>query len=127
MMLDAELFYQESWADPDYAMSDWDDESVWAWGARGMMNFGMRSLASLNSVLTEDMPANDACSDASINFTDGAAKREAGDDVCSDTSSIQSLERVATGEITNGGLFIMVGSSTEELSSADNGRPLSSD
>ncbi|KAK2000612.1 hypothetical protein LX36DRAFT_571896 [Colletotrichum falcatum] len=126
MMLDAELFYQDSWNDPDYAMSDWDYESVWAWGTKGMVNFGMMSLTSLNSALTEDKPANDICPDASMDFTDGVANREVGDDACSDTSSTQSLERVATGEVTNGGLFIMVGSSTEELLSAENGRSLSS-
>ncbi|KAK2062862.1 hypothetical protein LY76DRAFT_504895 [Colletotrichum caudatum] len=126
MMLDAELFYQESWDDPNYAMSDWDDESVWAWGTKGMVNFGMESLASLASVFAENTPANDTCSDGSINFTDGVAKREADDDVCFDTSSIQLLEPVATGQVTNGGLFIMVGSSTEELLSAENGRSMSS-
>ncbi|EFQ28486.1 hypothetical protein CGRA01v4_07332 [Colletotrichum graminicola] len=127
MMLDAELFYQESWDDPNYTMSDWDDESVWAWGTKGIVNFGIESLTSLNSLLTQDTPVNSTCSGASINCVDGVAKREADDDACSDTSSLQSLERVATGEITNGGLFIMVGSSLEELCSAENGGSMSFD
>ncbi|GKT43958.1 uncharacterized protein ColSpa_04139 [Colletotrichum spaethianum] len=125
-LLDAALFYQESWADPNYTMSDWDDESVWAWGTRGMVNFGMMSLTSLNGSLAEDRLANDACSDASISFADGIAEREPSVNACSDYSSIHSLERVLTDEVTNGGLFIMVGSSTEDLSSAENGESLSS-
>jgi len=127
MMLDAELFYQESWDDPNYTMSDWDDESVWAWGTKGMVNFGIESLTSLKSVLIEDTSVNSIRSGTSINFVDGVAKRDAEDDACSDTSSIQSLGCVATGEITNGGLFIMVGSSVEELLSAENGRSMNFD
>ncbi|KDN67170.1 hypothetical protein CSUB01_04022 [Colletotrichum sublineola] len=124
-MLDAELFCQKNWGGPSYTMSDWDDESVWAWGTRAIVNFGMASLTSMNSVLSEDTPANDTCSDAS-HFTNDVAKRGLGDNECSDPSSVQSIERVATCEITNGGLFVVVGSSTEDLSSAENGRSLSS-
>ncbi|OHW90888.1 hypothetical protein CSPAE12_10535 [Colletotrichum incanum] len=123
--LDAALFYQDSWGDPNYTMSDWDDESVWAWGTRGMVNFGMMSLTNLNSGLAEDRLANDACSDASISLTDGVAKRKPGNNAYSDDSSTRSLECVLADEITNGGLFIMVGSSMEELSSAENGETLS--
>ncbi|TKW54322.1 hypothetical protein CTA1_306 [Colletotrichum tanaceti] len=121
MKLDAALFYQETWADPNYALSDWDDESVWTWGTKGMVNFGMMSLASLTGGLAEDRPTNDVCSDASTILTDGVAEKEPIDDGCSAFSSMHSLERVPTGEVTNGGLFIMVGSDTLELSSAENG------
>ncbi|GJC86571.1 hypothetical protein ColLi_09409 [Colletotrichum liriopes] len=124
-MLDAALFYQDSWADPNYTMSDWDDESVWAWGTRGMVNFGMMSLTSLNGGLAEDRLANDACSDTSINLTNDVTKRKPSNNACSDDSSTLSLERVPADEITNGGFFIMVGSSMEDLSSAENGETLS--
>ncbi|GJC95270.1 hypothetical protein CH63R_02796 [Colletotrichum higginsianum IMI 349063] len=121
MKLDAALFYQETWADPNYTMSDWDDESVWTWGTKGMVNFGMTSLASLTGGLTEDKPTNDVCSDASTTFTGGVAENEPINEGCSAFSSMHSLERVPTDEVTNGGLFIMVGSDTLELSSAENG------
>ncbi|WYZ40504.1 hypothetical protein EsH8_IV_000845 [Colletotrichum jinshuiense] len=99
MKLDAALFYQESWADPNYKMDDSDSESLWEWGTKAMRDWGITSLTSL----AEDIPDSDTCADAS-----------------------SALERTTTNDITNGGLYIMVDSSMEDLS-ADRGRLLDPD
>ncbi|KXH66940.1 hypothetical protein CSAL01_02311 [Colletotrichum salicis] len=128
MKLDAELFYQENWADSTYTLSNWGDSTVWEWGTRAVANVATlsRDWSNLTDGLAEDTPDGDACADNVTHDDDGVCVNgdaPADIDASSDTFSIHSLGRVSTEDVADNSNFILVDSSTEDLS-AENGGSL---
>lgn len=125
MKLDAELFYQENWADSTYTLSNWGDSTIWEWGTKAVANVANLSTdwSNLTDGLAEDTPHGDACADNIARDDDGVCVTgDASTDICAgfDTFSVHSLDRVSTEDIADVGNFILVNSSTEDLS-AENG------
>ncbi|KAI3536821.1 hypothetical protein CSPX01_10521 [Colletotrichum filicis] len=128
MKLDAELFYQENWADSTYTLSNWGDSTIWEWGTKAVANVANLSndWTNLTDGLAEDTPHGDTCADNIARDDDdddgvcvtGDASTDI--DAGSDASSVHSLDSVSTGDVADVGNFILVNTSTEAVS-AENG------